>query len=61
MSNLKLEVFESDKPIEPVIFYVYKLVPTELCSNIQHFMRSSASKISHRTKIKAFTDDRRIF
>lgn len=61
MSNLKLEVFESDKPIEPVTFYVYKLVPKEQCSNIQKCMRSAAGKISHRTKIKAFTDDRRIF
>lgn len=61
MSTLKLEVFESDKPIEPVVFYVYKLEPTDQGKKIQQIMRSAAGKISSRTKVKAFTDDRRIF
>lgn len=61
MSKIKLEVFEADKPIEPVLFYVYKLVPTEQCQNIQKLMRSAAGIISNRCKVPAFTDDRRIF
>ena len=61
MSKIKLEVFETDKPIESILFYIYKLVPTEQCQNIQQLMRSAAGKISNRCKIPAFTDDRRIY
>lgn len=61
MSKIKLEVFETDKPFESILFYIYKLVPTEQSQNIQQLMRSAAGKISNRCRIPAFTDDRRIY
>lgn len=61
MGKLKLEVFESDKEIKPITFYVYEAVFVEQPSNIQQFMRSIAGKISYRANQKAFTDDKNIF
>lgn len=61
MHKLKLEVFESTSSIEPISFYVYKIVPKEQPLSIQQFMRSVAGKISYRLSIPAFTDDRKIY
>ena len=61
MSKLKLEVFETDKAIEPVYFYTYKVESTELISNQQQFIRSVTGKISSKTKVPAFTDDRLVY
>ncbi len=61
MPKLKLEVFESDKEIKPISFYVYKAVPNEQVDSIQQFMRNVVWKILYRQKIPAFTDDKRIF
>ena len=44
MHKLKLEVFESTSSIEPISFYVYKIVPKEQPLSIQQFMRSVAGK-----------------
>lgn len=61
MSNLKLEVFESNKPIEQISFYVYSLVPKELVENIQQVIRGAVWKIFYDSSVPAFTDDRRIY
>ena len=61
MHKLKLEVFESTSSIEPISFYIYKIVPKEQPLSIQQFMRSVAGKISYRLSIPAFTDDRKIY
>ena len=61
MYNLKLEVFESDKSIEPIHFYIYKVTPKEQVSSIQQFMRSVAGKISYRSPVRAFTDDKKVY
>lgn len=61
MQKIKLEVFESDKPIEPISYYVYTITPKEQVSSIQEFMRSAAGKISYRSSTHAFTDDKKIF
>ena len=61
MQKLKLEVFESDKPIEPISYCVYTIIPKEQISSIQEFMRSAAGKISYRSNTHAFTDDKKIF
>ena len=58
MSELKLEVFETDKPISPIVFYIYRVNPVEQCLNIQEFMRSSVRKIFLHTGVPIFTDDR---
>lgn len=61
VSNLKLEVFESNKPIEQISFYVYSLVPKELVENIQQVIRGAVWKIFYDSSVPAFTDDRRIY
>lgn len=61
MHKLKLEVFESNNSIEPISFYVYKIVPKEQVLSIQQFMRSVAGKVSYRLSIPTFTDDRKIY
>lgn len=61
MTQLKLEVFESNKSITPIPFFIYKLTPTEQGPRIQQIMRSAAGKITYRAKTPAFTDDRRLY
>ena len=61
MKKIKLEVFESDKPIEPISYCIYTITPKEQISSIQEFMRSAAGKISYRSNTHAFTDDKKIF
>ena len=61
MPNIKLEVFETDKPIQPIHFQIYTITPKEQISSIQEFMRSVAGKISYRSNTRAFTDDKKIF
>ena len=61
MPNIKLEVFETDKPIQPILFQIYTITPKEQISSIQEFMRSVAGKISYRSNTRAFTDDKKIF
>ena len=61
MSKIKLEVFETDKSIQPILFQIYTITPKEQVSSIQEFMRSAAGKISYRSNTCAFTDDKKIF
>ncbi len=61
MEKLKLEIFESNNPITPVYFYIYKVIRKEQDLPIQQFMRSAAGKISYRLSIPAFTDDKRLY
>lgn len=59
--SIKLEVFESDGSINPILFYVYKAVPKDQNYSVQQFMRMAASQIESKTNVPAFTDDRRIY
>ncbi len=61
MSNLKLEVFESDKPVEPVLFYVYGVQANEMGTTVQQRMRSAVWKITKQLGIQTFTDDVKIY
>ena len=61
MQNLKLEVFESDKAIKPICFYVYRAVPNNQDFGVQQFLRSVTGKITNRLQVPAFTDDKKIY